>query len=92
MGIVLAFAVGYAVGANAGQEGYQEVIDALRAVGRSEELHALGAALRSHAGATLRQLSVVIEGAPDEPLDPGRLLDRVRDLMGRRRYMARILR
>ncbi len=27
MGIVLAFAVGYAVGANAGQEGYQEVVD-----------------------------------------------------------------
>jgi hypothetical protein len=83
MGIMLAFAVGYAVGANAGQEGYQEVVDALRAVGRSEELHALAAALRSHAGATLRQLSVVIEGEPDEPLNPGRLLDRVRDLMGR---------
>jgi hypothetical protein len=83
MGIVLAFAVGYAVGANAGQEGYQEVIDAVRAVGRSEELQALVAALRSHAGATLRQLSVIVEGEPDEPLNPGRLLDRVRDLMGR---------
>jgi len=83
MGIVLAFAVGYAVGANAGQEGYQEVIDALRAVGRSEELQALLAAVRSHAGATLRQLGAVIEGEPDEPLNPGRLLDRVRDLMGR---------
>jgi len=83
MGIVLAFAVGYAVGANAGQEGYQEVIDALRAVGRSEELQALVAAVRSHTGATLRQLGAVIEGEADEPLNPGRLLERVRDLMGR---------
>ena len=83
MGIVLAFAVGYAVGANAGQEGYQEVIDALRAVGRSEEIAALVAALRSHAGSTLRQLSIVIEGEAEQTLNPGRLLERVRDLMGR---------
>jgi hypothetical protein len=83
MGIVLAFAVGYLVGANAGQEGYQDVVDSIRAVRDSEEFRDLLAALRSHAGATLRQLSDILEGAEDEALIPARLVDRVRDLMDR---------
>ena len=83
MGIVLAFAVGYVVGANAGQEGYRDVVDSARAVRDSEEFRAMLAALRSHAGATLRQLGDLLEEVPDEPFNPGRILDRVRDLMDR---------
>jgi hypothetical protein len=83
MGIVLAFAFGYFVGANAGKEGYQDVVDAVHAVRDSEEFHGLVAALRSHAAATLKQLGALIEDSDGEPLVPARLLDRVRDLMDR---------
>jgi hypothetical protein len=85
MGIVLAFAVGYMVGANAGQEGYQDVVDALRAVRESEEFHGLLSAVRGHASATFRQLSVLVDEASDEQLIPTGILDRVRDLMDRAR-------
>jgi hypothetical protein len=83
VGIVLAFVVGYVVGANAGNEGYQEVVDSLRAVHRSEEFKSLVSAIRSHTGATLRQLGDLIAEDSDESLDTARLLDRVRTLVGR---------
>ncbi len=75
MGLMFAFAVGYAVGARAGEQGYQEVVDALRAVGESEEFRGLLAALRAHASATLQELSGLLAEAPDEPV----LLDKVRE-------------
>ena len=83
MGIVLAFAVGYCVGANAGQEGYRDVIDALHAVRDSDEFHALAAAVRSHAAASFKQLSALIDDEDGDRATPARLLDRVRDLMDR---------
>ena len=83
MGIVLAFAVGYVVGANAGQAGYQDVIDSVRSIRDSEEFRGLLSALRGHASATLRQLSVLVDEEAEEPFNPSRLLDRVRDLMDR---------
>ena len=49
MGILLAFAVGYVVGAQAGSEGYEEVVTSLKLVRDSEEFKALLSALRSHA-------------------------------------------
>ena len=83
MGIVLAFAVGYFVGANAGQESYQEVLTSLRAVRESDEFGSLMEALRSHAAATLHELSIRVGQPPDEPLTPASVLDRVRDLIGK---------
>lgn len=83
MGIVLAFAVGYVVGANAGERGYQEVLDSLQAVLDSAEFHGLIGALRSHASATLRELSIRVADEPSETPSPTRLVERVRDLMGR---------
>ncbi len=83
MGIVLAFAVGYFVGANAGQDGYRDVVDSLRAVRESEELHALLAAVRAHAGATFHQLGGLLEEGPAESFNPAHLLERVRDLVDR---------
>lgn len=80
---MLAFAVGYIVGANAGQDGYQDVVESVRAVRESEEFRGLLSALRSHASATFRQLSVLVDDTQDEQFNPSRLLDRVRDLMDR---------
>jgi hypothetical protein len=83
VGIVLAFVVGYVVGANAGNEGYQEVLDSLRAVRGSDEFKGLVRAIRSHTSATLRQLGDLIDEDSAESLDAARLLDRVRTLVGR---------
>ena len=84
MGIVLAFAVGYLVGANTGKEGYQEVVDALKAVRDSDEFHGLAGAVRSHLGASLRQLADIVEDQQRlEGSSPARLLDRVRTIMAR---------
>ena len=83
MGIVLAFAVGYLVGANAGHEGYEEVIESLRAVRASDEFNGLLTALRSHASASLRQLGDLIDEGSGDDASPVRLLERVRTLMGR---------
>lgn len=83
MGLMVAFAFGYAVGAKAGEQGYQEVVDAVRAVGRSEEFRGLIAAMRSHASSTLHELSVLIGEQPDEPILLSKVLERVNGLMGR---------
>ena len=88
MGIVLAFAVGYFVGANAGQAGYQEVIEALHAVRESAEFEALIEAMRAHAAATLQELSVRVGQPGDEPLTPASALERVRDLIGKARLTS----
>jgi len=83
MGIILAFAFGYVVGANSGQEGYQEVLDALRAVQRSEEFRGLVDATRSHLSASLHQLADLVDDKPHDDVTPARLLERVRTLMAR---------
>jgi hypothetical protein len=83
VGIVLAFAVGYLVGANAGHEGYEEVVESLRAVRASDEFNGLLTALRSHASASLRQLGDLIDEGSGDDAGPVRLLERVRTLMGR---------
>ena len=83
MGIVLAFAVGYVVGANSGQESYREVVDSLRAVGQSEEFHGLVCAVRAHLGASLRQLADAVDAAPGNDASATKLLDRVRTLVAR---------
>jgi tripartite-type tricarboxylate transporter receptor subunit TctC len=83
MGIVLAFAFGYVVGANTGHESYQELLEALRAVQQSDEFHGLVAAARGHVSASLRQLADLVEDKPDGDASPVRLLERVRTIMAR---------
>lgn len=80
MGIVLAFAVGYVVGARSGTRGYDEVVSSLKAVRDSEEFQAFLAAMRSHVSFTLQDLSVRI-GDGDQPLTMQDVLDRVRGLV-----------
>ena len=83
MGIVMAFLVGYLVGANAGEEGFQELADSIRNVRQAEELGALLAAFRSHAGASLKQAATVVQEGPPERFNPTDVVDRVRGLIDR---------
>ncbi len=82
MGVLLAFAVGYVVGARAGEEGYQDVVDAISAIRRSEEFQAFVDALRRHAGATLEQLAQRLS-SDGEPLSVEDVLGRARQLIDR---------
>lgn len=83
MGILLAFAVGYAVGARAGEEGYRDVVESLKALRDSEELAAFVAAMRSHASHALQDLAVRL-GDDQQPLTMDDVLSRVRGLLNGR--------
>ena len=56
MGLVLAFIVGYVIGAWDGSDALDEVIDAAKAVAASQEFDDLVRALRSHAGHVLQEV------------------------------------
>lgn len=68
MGIVFAFIVGYAVGAQAGQHGLEQLVASARAVRDSEEFKAFLSALRSHASFTLHDLSIRVADDTDARL------------------------
>jgi hypothetical protein len=76
MEILLAFAIGYAAGAKAGEQNFSDVVDAARAVRQSEEFHALIDALRAHAAATLRAIADVLSERAD-PVTAENLVERV---------------
>ena len=88
MGILLAFAAGYFLGARAGSEDFDDVVDAVQAIRQSEELNDLVGSLRSHAAHTLREVASLLDRTR---LAKGRrrvittqdLVDRVRNLVGR---------
>ena len=82
MGVFVALAVGYFVGARAGSKDLDQVTRALKALSASEEFADVVSAVRSHVGHTLRELAAMIEGAPDEP-NAHDLVDRVRHLFVR---------
>jgi hypothetical protein len=84
MTVLLAFAAGCVVGAKAGAQDFRDVTRSLNAIRQSEEFHDLVAALRSHAGQTLRHLADALEqqsGPAVVPADD--LVDRVRHIVGR---------
>jgi hypothetical protein len=81
VGVLLAFAVGYVVGARAGNEGLDEVKDALKAVLDSEELKALGDALRAHASHVLKELGAKLASDSDDPITVEDVLGRLRNLV-----------
>lgn len=87
MGLLLVFAAGYVMGARAGGESLEEVIDAVQAIRESDEFHDLVSALRTHAADSLRGLATMMENGR-EPTDgrttPGDLLDRVKLIVGLR--------
>ena len=61
MGILIAFAAGYAFGAKAGSQDFGDVVEALRAIKDSDEFHDLLRSLRSHAAHSLRELASMLE-------------------------------
>lgn len=88
MVVLLAFAAGYYLGARAGSQDFDDVVDALQAVRQSEEVKDLVGSLRSHAAHTLREVAALLErtsageGTPPE-ITTQDLVDRVRNLVGR---------
>jgi len=74
----MAFAVGYAVGAKAGSDGFDELVDSCKAVWRSEEFQGLLTALRSHAGHVLRDVGQRLQGDADRPISVEEVIARVR--------------
>jgi hypothetical protein len=61
MGILFAFAAGYAFGAKAGSQDFDDVVEALRAIRDSDEFHDLLRSLRAHAAHSLRELASMLE-------------------------------
>ena len=87
MGILLAFAAGYILGAKAGSDDFDDVIDAVNAIRQSEEFNDLVRSLRSHAAHTLRELASLVErpGATTSlaSVTTEDLVERVKNLVGR---------
>lgn len=83
MGVLLAFLVGWAVGAKAGPSGFDEVVDAARTVKDSEEFGALVAITRTHLAGSLSGLSKLLSGETTLP-DAADLLEQVQHLTSRR--------
>lgn len=79
------FAAGYALGGKAGNQGVDEVVDAAKQVFNSREFQSLVAAARAHAGATLRQIGDLVEGADAAPPAMDNVLDMVKALVERQR-------
>ncbi|GAC1315948.1 MAG: hypothetical protein NVSMB12_12260 [Acidimicrobiales bacterium] len=84
MGILLAFAVGYVVGARAGAQDFDDVVRAVEELRHSEEVRDLWAVLRTHAAHTLRTTADMLESGRTPGADVATdLVDRVRLLMRR---------
>jgi len=87
MGFLLVFAAGYVMGARAGGESLDEVVDAVHAIRESDEFHDLLSALRTHAAHSLRGVAGMLEGdrqTTHERVTSGDLLERMRAIAGRR--------
>lgn len=78
MGVLLAFAVGYVVGARAGKQGLDELKAALNELVASEEFDSLVVAARSHASHALREAAARLSSDPDQPLTVGDVVGRLR--------------
>jgi hypothetical protein len=70
------------VGAQAGNEGYDEIVASLRAVRDSEEFKGLVSALRSHASYALSEIAQRLTAESEQPGPVQEVLGRVRGLLG----------
>ena len=86
MGLLLVFAAGYVMGARAGSESLDDLVDAVQAIRASEEFDDLVKALRKHAAHSLRGLATMLENGrePAVQRDPSDLLDRMKLIVGLR--------
>jgi hypothetical protein len=86
MQILLSFLIGYFVGAKAGADQFDEVVQSARAVAESEEFHSLVMSVRAHAAATLHSLGDLLEESPEREGDS--VVARVRRMMDQPRSSA----
>ena len=83
MGVFVALAVGYVVGARAGSKDLDQVGKALKSLSASDEFADVVSAVRSHLGHTLRELAGDDRGRPRQQIETGDLVERVRHLFPR---------
>jgi hypothetical protein len=83
MGILLAFAVGYAVGARAGSQDFDDIVRSFKSVRESEEFADLVGAIRTHMAHTLREVAGMVDGTGTETFTPQDLVERVKGLVRR---------
>jgi hypothetical protein len=81
MGVLLAFAVGYTLGAKAGAQGFDDLVASIKAIRESEEFRNALDVLRSHASHVLREAGELV--SREEPIDTSDLLARVRQMAGK---------
>ena len=81
MGLILAFVAGFIVGGRGGNEGFDDVSNAVKAVAESQEVRDLLAALRSHASHLLQELGQRLEPESDDPVSMVTILERARGLV-----------
>jgi hypothetical protein len=83
-----ALVIGYVIGARAGSGNLDEVRDAFAALRESEELADLAAAVRAHAGHTLRALASMVDSSSSSTrdsiaIDSDDLVDEVKQMFAR---------
>jgi hypothetical protein len=71
VGLVLAFIVGYFIGARDGSQGLDEVIEAAKTVAASQEFEDLVLVVRAHAGHVLQEVGRRLDPASEDSLWPG---------------------
>jgi hypothetical protein len=78
MGLLVAFGVGFLIGAQGGREGFDDVVTAAREVRNSEEFADLVMAARGHISESLQELGRRINGDAREPQSIVTLLEMAR--------------
>ena len=82
MGVLFAFFVGWRLGARGGEQGYEEVVSALKDVRESEESATLVAVVRSHGGQLLHNAADWLQSAATaDGTTTADLFDRVRAMV-----------
>ena len=84
MRVLVALAVGYAVGARAGNKDLDQVTKSFRAILESEEFADFTVAVRSQVGHALRGLAAMVDGPASEvDVETSDLVEQVRHLFAR---------
>jgi hypothetical protein len=82
MGILFAFFVGWRLGARGGEQGYEEVVTALKDVRDSDEFGTLIAVARNHGGQLLHNAADWLQSAGQaDGATAAELFDRVRSMV-----------
>jgi hypothetical protein len=84
MGMLIAFAAGFVVGARTGKKEFEDLTTSLRALRDSQEFADVVAAARAHMSHGLRELASVLDGAASASAgDSEDVVTRVKVLFGR---------